>query len=238
MKKVYLIFIFNLIFAGVFGQGISLMQQRKLMNALNAISNLYVDSINDKKLVESAITALVKDLDPHSSYIPREEVERINEPLEGEFEGIGIQFQIFEDTLMVVQTIAGCPAEKVGILPGDRIIYINDELVAGVKIQNSDIMKRLRGPRGSEVTVKILRRGKSELLIFKIIRDKIPLYSVDAHYMIGKDIGYIKINSFGRTTDEEFVKAFSELQKKGMKHLIVSLQGNGGVFGYCNSIGR
>ena len=230
MKKLYLVFIFNLILAGVFGQGISLMQQRKLMNALNAISSLYVDSINDKKLVESAITALLKDLDPHSSYIPREEVERINEPLEGEFEGIGIQFQIFEDTLMVVQTIAGCPAEKVGILPGDRIIYINDELVAGVKIQNSDIMKRLRGPRGSEVTVKVLRRGKPELLIFKIIRDKIPLYSVDAHYMIGNDIGYIKINSFGRTTDEEFVKAFTELQKKGMKHLIVSLQGNGGGY--------
>ncbi|HPQ13217.1 MAG TPA: peptidase S41, partial [Paludibacteraceae bacterium] len=123
MKKLYLVFIFNLILAGVFGQGISLMQQRKLMNALNAISSLYVDSINDKKLIESAITALLKDLDPHSSYIPREEVERINEPLEGEFEGIGIQFQIFEDTLMVVQTIAGCPAEKVGILPGDRIIY-------------------------------------------------------------------------------------------------------------------
>lgn len=122
---------------------------------------MYVDSIDDKKIVDSAIEAMLKELDPHSSYIPKTEVERVNEPLEGSFEGVGIQFQLLEDTLLVVQTIAGCPAEKVGVLPGDRIIYINDELIAGsiagAKPQNSDIMKRLRGPKGTEVSVKILK---------------------------------------------------------------------------------
>jgi len=181
-------------------------------------------------MVETAIVSMLKELDPHSSYIPKSEVDRVNEPLEGSFEGVGIQFQLLEDTLLVVQTIAGCPAEKVGVLPGDRIIYIGDELIAGVKMQNSDITKRLRGPKGTEVTVKILRRGKPGWLIFKIIRDKIPIYSVDAAYMIGKEIGYIKINNFGSTTVEEFQKAFTKLQKSGMQHLVLSLQGNGGGY--------
>ena len=217
----------------VSAQGFSSMQQRKLTNALSAISSLYVDSINDKKLVESTLETILKDLDPHSSYIPKEEVERVNEPLEGGFEGIGIQFQILDDTLLVVQTIAGCPAEKVGVQAGDRIIYINKDLVAGVKIQNSDVFKRLRGPKGSEVVIKIMRGNNPELLEFKIIRDKIPIYSVDAHYMINKEIGYIKINNFGNTTVQEFQKAFADLKKKGMKNLVLSLQGNGG--GYLNA---
>ena len=233
MKKISL-FIFICIFnTALFAQGFSSLQQRKLTNALTAISNLYVDSINDKKLVETALTAILKDLDPHSVYIPKEEVERVNEPLEGSFEGVGIQFQLLDDTLFVVQTISGCPAAKVGVLPGDRIIYIGTELVAGVKMQNSDIMKRLRGQKGTEVTVRIRRGGNPELIDFKIIRDKIPLFSVDATYMIGKEIGYIKINNFGASTVEEFQKAFNSLQKKGMKHLILSLQGNGG--GYLNA---
>lgn len=214
-------------------QGFSSLQQHKLTNALLAISNLYVDSINDKKLVETALTAILKELDPHSVYIPKQEVERVNEPLEGSFEGVGIQFQIPDDTLMVEQTVANCPAEKVGVLPGDRIIYIDDKLVAGVKLQNSDVIKKLRGPKGTVVTLKIKRGNNQELLVFKITRDKIPLFSVDATYMIGKEIGYIKINSFGSTTLEEFKKALTELQKKGMKHLILSLQGNGG--GYLNA---
>ena len=209
------------------------VQQRKLSNAYTIITNLYVDSINEKKLVESAIESMLKELDPHSSYIPKEEVERVNEPLEGSFEGVGIQFQLLEDTLLVVQTISGAPAEKVGVLAGDRIIYINNELIAGVKMQNSDIMKRLRGPKGTEVTVKVLRRDHKDLMEFKIIRDKIPVYSVDAIYMVTKEIGYIKINNFGATTADEFQKAFSKLQKQGMKHLILSLQGNGG--GYLNA---
>lgn len=209
------------------------LQLRKFSNALSAISNLYVDTINEKKLVEHSIVAMLKELDPHSSYIPREEVERVNEPLEGSFEGVGIQFQLLEDTLLVVQTIAGAPAEKVGVQAGDRIVYIGDELIAGVKIQNSDIMKKLRGPKGTEVMVKIKRGQQPELMEFLITRDKIPIYSIDANYMIGKDIGYIKINNFGATTVEEFQNAFHKLKKEGMKHLVLSLQGNGG--GYLNA---
>jgi len=208
-------------------------EQRKLLSAYNAITNLYVDSTDNSKLVETAITAMLKELDPHSSYISKEEVERVNEPLEGNFEGIGIQFQIIEDTIYVVQTISDCPSEKVGVLPGDKIIYINDELVAGTKIQNSDVMKKLRGPKGSEVSIKNLRNGKSDLLYFKIQRDKIPVHSVDANYMIDKTTGYIKINNFGNNTVPEFKSAFTQLKKKGMKNLILSLQGNGG--GYLNA---
>ncbi|MCE5332072.1 MAG: S41 family peptidase [Bacteroidales bacterium] len=230
MKKHSILLLFSFLCFLLPAQGISSLQQKKLSNAISAITNLYVDTINDKKMVETAIESMLKELDPHSSYIPKSEVDRVNEPLEGSFEGVGIQFQLLEDTLLVVQTIAGCPAEKVGVLPGDRIIYIGDELIAGVKMQNSDITARLRGPKGTEVTVKILRRGKPELFVFKIIRDKIPIYSVDAAYMIGKETGYIKINNFGSTTVEEFQKAFTKLQKSGMKHLVLSLQGNGGGY--------
>lgn len=230
MRKHSILLLFSLLSFLLPAQGISSLQQKKLSNAISAITNLYVDTINDKKMVETAIESMLRELDPHSSYIPKSEVDRVNEPLEGSFEGVGIQFQLLEDTLLVVQTIAGCPAEKVGVLPGDRIIYIGDELIAGVKMQNSDITTRLRGPKGTEVTVKILRRGKPELLIFKIIRDKIPIYSVDAAYMIGKETGYIKINNFGSTTVEEFQKVFTKLQKSGMKHLVLSLQGNGGGY--------
>jgi len=233
MKKIIFALILCTLTSLLYAQGFSLIQQRKLSNAVSIISSMYVDSINEKKIVETALNSILKELDPHSVYIPKEEVERVNEPLQGSFEGVGIQFQLMEDTLLVVQTISGCPAEKVGIMPGDRIIFINNELVANVKLQNSDIFKRLRGPRGTEVTVKIRRGGKPELIEFKIIRDKIPLYSVDATYMIGKDIGYIKINNFGSSTVQEFEKAFTTLQKKGMKSLILSLQGNGG--GYLNA---
>jgi len=237
MKKILFSILCFVLTPVLFAQGFSSLQQRKLTNALTAISNLYVDSINDKKIVENTLEAILKELDPHSLYIPKEEVDRVNEPLEGSFEGVGIQFQIMEDTLLVIQTISGCPAEKVGVLPGDRIIYIDNDLVAGIvngkKIQNSDIFKRLRGPKGTEVTVKILRGDKKELLEFKIIRDKIPLYSVDANYMIGKDIGYIKINNFGNSTVQEFEKAFNSLKEQGMTKLILSLQGNGG--GYLNA---
>lgn len=233
MKKIFVPLLFLVLTPVLFAQGFSSFQQRKLTNALTAISNLYVDSINDKKIVENTLEAVLRELDPHSLYIPKEEVDRVNEPLEGSFEGVGIQFQMMEDTLLVIQTISGCPAEKVGILPGDRIIYIDNDLVAGVKMQNSDIFKRLRGQKGTEVTVKIRRGGIKELMEFKIIRDKIPLYSVDASYMIGKDIGYIKINNFGNSTVQEFEKAFKTLKGKGMTKLILSLQGNGG--GYLNA---
>lgn len=205
----------------------------KLSNVFNVISNLYVDSVDDGRLVEAAIVAALKELDPHSSYIPKKEVDRVNEPLQGSFEGVGIQFQIYEDTIMVVQTISGTPAEKVGVMPGDRIVYINEDLMAGQKIQNSDVTSRLRGPKGSEVQVRIARRGLKELLLFKIIRDKIPVNSVDASYMLTARTGYIKINNFGGTTAEEYRKAFAQLRKEGMQNLILNLQGNGG--GYMNA---
>jgi carboxyl-terminal processing protease len=229
-KKLAITIVIYLCTPLLFAQGISTLQQRKLGTVLGAISNAYVDTINDKKLIENTIEGLLKNLDPHSSYIPKEEVRRVKEPLEGSFQGVGIQFQILEDTLLVVQTIAGCPAEKVGVLPGDRIIYIGTELMAGVKKQNSDIMKLLRGPKGTEVRIKVKRRGKTELIDFTIVRDIIPIHSVDATYMIGKDIGYIKVNSFGANTIEEFEAAFLSLKKKGMKQLILSLQGNGGGY--------
>lgn len=216
----------------LFSQGISPAQQRKLVQALSAISSLYVDTINDTKLVESSIRGVLKDLDPHSVYTPKDEVQRMREPLEGSFEGIGVQFQILNDTIMVVQTIAGTPAEKVGVLPGDKIVYINNELIAGTtsKVQNSDVFKRLRGKKGTEVLVKIKRGSLPELIEFKIIRDKIPIYSVDATYMADSKTGYIKINSFGSTTFDEFTKALENLKKDGMKDLVLSLQGNGGGF--------
>lgn len=233
MKKISILFAVCILTPLIYAQGFSALQQRKLTNALTAISNLYVDSINDKKIVENTLESILKELDPHSSYIPKEEVERVNEPLEGSFEGVGIQFQFLNDTLLVVQTISGCPAAKVGVLPGDRILYIENEFVDGKKLKNSDIFKRLRGKKGTEVNIKVQRGGKSNLIDFKITRDKIPLFSVDATYMIGKEIGYIKVNSFGSSTHDEFIKAFDELKKKGMKSLILSLQGNGG--GYLNT---
>lgn len=229
-RNLILSLIFLLFPVFLFSQGISPLQKRKLDNVLMAISSLYVDSIDDKKVVESAIVSVLNELDPHSAYIPKEEVERTQEPLKGSFEGVGIQFQMYEDTLLVVQTIAGAPAEKVGIVPGDRIIYVGDEIIAGVKKPNSEIMGLLRGKKGTEVSVKVLRRGEKELLLFKITRDKIPLYTVDASYMIGKDVGYIKINSFGRTTVDEYREAFNKLTSQGMKHLILNLQGNGGGY--------
>lgn len=230
MKRIILslFVLFSLI--GTYAQGISLLQQRKLGQALSAISGMYVDSIKDTKLVESAIKGALENLDPHSVYISKDEVQSMREPLEGNFEGIGIEFQILKDTINVVQTISGAPAEKVGVLPGDKIIFIGNDKVAGVKVQNSDVFKRLRGNKGTPVFIKVRRGNQSDLIEFKIIRDKIPIYSVNVYYMVTDKIGYIKVNTFGQTTAEEFKKALRTLKSKGMKDLIVDLQGNGGGF--------
>lgn len=201
---------------------------RKLQLAEFAIANLYVDEVNEGKLVEEAIVKMLEQLDPHSTYSDPEEVKRMNEPLQGNFEGIGIQFNMAEDTLLVIQPVSGGPSEKVGILAGDRIVMVEDTLIAGVKMSTEDIMRRLRGPKDSKVNLKILRRGVKELLPFTVKRDKIPVYSTDASYMIKDKIGYIRINRFAATTHEEFKKALTGLQKKGMKDLILDLQGNGG----------
>ena len=205
---------------------------RKLQIAEFAVANLYVDSVDENRLVEQAIIGMLKDLDPHSTYSNPEEVRKMNEPLVGNFEGIGVQFNMAEDTLFVIQPVSGGPSEKVGILAGDRIVAVNDTAIAGVKMSQEDIMRRLRGPKGTKVHLKIVRRGVEEQLPFTVTRDKIPVYSLDASYMIDDKIGYIKVNRFGATTHEEFMEAFNKLQKQGMKDLILDLQGNGG--GYLN----
>ena len=230
MRK-YISFAFVLLMAvSAYSQGISSVQQRKLVQALSAISAMYVDTINDKKVIEASIRGVLEELDPHSTYIPKEEVKRMHEPLEGSFDGIGVQFQIIKDTINVVQTVSGTPAEKVGVQPGDKIIYIEKVLVAGIKIQNTDVFKRLRGKRGTPVNIRVKRGNTVELIDFKIIRDKIPIFSVDASYMLTDKIGYIKINSFGTTTADEFNKALKELKAKGMKDLVLSLERNGCLF--------
>ncbi len=206
---------------------------RKLQLAEFAISRLYVDEVNEEELVEKAITSMLEELDPHSTYTNAEEARKMNEPLEGEFEGIGIQFQMMEDTLLVVQPVSGGPSEKVGILAGDRITAVEDTLIAGVKMSTEEIMSRLRGPKGSVVKLTIIRRDIDEPLTFEVKRDKIPIYSLDASYMIAPTIGYIRLNKFGANTIEEFQAALSKLQDQGMKDLILDLQGNGG--GYLNA---
>ena len=206
---------------------------RKLQLAEFAISNLYVDKVDEDKLVETAIVSMLEELDPHSTYSDPEEVKRLNEPLQGNFDGIGIQFNMATDTLFVIQPVSGGPSEKVGILAGDRIIEVNDTVIAGVKMNTDEVMRRLRGPKGSTVTVKVLRAGVKELLPFTIKRDKIPVYSLDASYMVEGKIGYIRVNRFAATTGQEFTDALHKLQKQGMKDLILDLQGNGG--GYLNA---
>lgn len=208
------------------------MDARKLQMALYAVTNLYVDPTDEGKLVEDAIVGMLEKLDPHSTYTDPEETKEMTEPLEGNFDGIGIQFNVLTDTVYVIQVIPGGPSEKVGLVAGDRIVQVNDTVIAGVKMKTTDIMKRLRGPKGSEVRVKVKRNGESELLDFTIVRGKIPVHSIDAVYMADKSIGYIKLNRFAASSTQEFKDALKTLDKKGMKKLILDLQGNGG--GYLN----
>ena len=203
---------------------------RKLQFAEVAISNLYVDKVDEERLVENAIRGMLDKLDPHSSYLTPKEVEQSNEPLNGNFEGIGVQFNMIEDTLLVIQPVTNGPSEKVGIIAGDRIVSVNDTAIAGVKMSKEEIMKRLRGPKGTKVRLGIVRQGIKDLLKFTVVRDKIPVKSVDATYMIRPGIGYIRIGSFGATTHDEFVESLSRLQQQGMVHLILDLQENGGGY--------
>lgn len=205
-------------------------QLQKLLIAESAIENLYVDKIDNAELVESAIRGMLKELDPHSTYLTPDEVEKSNESLQGNFDGIGIQFNMIEDTLFVVQPLPNGPSEKVGILAGDRIITVNDTTIAGVKMSQENIMKRLRGPKGTEVKIGVKRQGLDELVYFTVIRDKIPVNTVDAAYMAADGVGYIKVSSFGLTTLQEFREKMKELQSAGAKSLILDLQGNGGGY--------
>src|SRR6188768_4264647 len=232
MNKINFLFLvaFGCIAPEVFSQPFS--QPNKMEYALQAIKYAYVDTIDEKKITDDAIRAMVKDLDPHSVYIPVEEMREMNEPLVGKFEGIGIQFNILEDTIMVTQTIPGGPSEKLGIRQGDRIVKIDGVVKAGIKITNPDVLKLLRGNKGTKVTVGILRRGTPDLIDFTITRDQIPLFSVDASYMVTPKIGYIKISRFADATVDEFKKSLDQLKSKGMESLILDLQSNGG--GYLN----
>lgn len=203
---------------------------RKFDALLQYINYAYVDSTSENDIVENAIVQVLKDLDPHSVYIPKEELKKMNEPLVGNFEGIGIQFNILNDTLLVVSPISGGPSEKVGILAGDKIITVDGESIAGVGLKNSDVQDKLRGKKGTKVDVEIKRRNTEKLLDFTITRDKIPIFSVDASYMATPEIGYIKVNRFAKNTNEEFKEGLTKLKEQNMKHLIVDLSGNGGGY--------
>ena len=203
---------------------------RKLQLAEMAITNFYVDSVNEQKLSEDAIRGMLKGLDPHSTYTDAKETKAMNEPLQGDFEGIGVQFNMIEDTLVVIQPIVNGPSQKVGILAGDRIVSVNDSTIAGVKMPRIDIMKMLRGKKGTKVKLGIVRRGVSNILTFVVTRDKIPVHTLNAAYMIRPGVGYICLESFGMKTHEEFMDAVKELEKQGMKSLILDLQDNGGGY--------
>ncbi|MDH6308253.1 carboxyl-terminal processing protease [Dysgonomonas sp. PFB1-18] len=203
---------------------------KKLATTMAVIENLYVDKVDDNKLAEDAIKSLLEKLDPHSTYISADEVKEMNEPLEGNFDGIGISFNMLTDTLYVIETIPGGPSEKVGIRAGDKILYVNDTLIAGVKKSSKYVTSHLKGPKGTSVNVKVLRRGVPDLLSFKITRAKIPVYSIDASYMIDQNTGYIHLMRFGATTASEFSDAVKKLKGMGMTNLILDLENNGGGY--------
>jgi carboxyl-terminal processing protease len=200
----------------------------KLALVMEKVSRYYVDSIDDVKVAEEAIEHMLHELDPHSSYLSKEELEELNEQLEGEFEGIGVSFNILEDTIYIIRAISGGPSERVGITAGDRIVKVDGETVAGTGITTRDVQRLLKGPKGTMVDVSICRRGEPDLLEFTITRDKIPVYSLDASYMVNDRIGYVKLARFSHTTIEEFMSAMKQLKKEGMEDLILDLSGNGG----------
>jgi carboxyl-terminal processing protease len=205
-------------------------ETEKLDYLLYFLNNNYVDTVNSHEIVEDGIRGMLKKLDPHSVYITKEELKEMDEPLVGNFDGVGIQFNILEDTIVVVNTIVGGPSEKLGILAGDKIVKIEDVNVAGIKIKNKDVIGKLRGFRGTVVRVSIFRRGEKNLIEYSITRDKIPLTSIDATYMADPETGYVKLSRFSATSSQEFTESLEKLKAKGMKNLILDLTGNGGGY--------
>ena len=203
---------------------------RKMHIALSAIEALYVEPTDGSKLVEDAIRGMLEKLDPHSTYSTPKETKEMNEPLNGSFEGIGVQFNMVDDTLMVIQPVSNGPSERVGILAGDRIVAVADTAIAGVKMSKEEIMRRLRGPKGTVARLKVVRRGISDTLRFDVTRGKIPVHSIDATYMIRPGVGYIRISNFSATTYHEFMESLETLRRKGMHSLMLDLQGNGGGY--------
>lgn len=230
MKRLFFAVIIAIIATSITTAYNVLPPAQKLQFAEQIIEKYYVDTVNANAIVEDAIVAMLKKLDPHSTYSNAEETRELTEPLQGNFSGIGIQFNMLTDTLYVIQTIAGGPSERVGIKAGDRIIYAQDTLIAGVKMKNSAVMKLLRGEKGSIARVKVLRKGNPELIEFKITRDDIPIHSVDAAYMASPEVGYVRISRFAENTAKELESALKKLKKQGMKHLIIDLEENGGGF--------
>lgn len=218
--------------AQVFGQSMEARRATdlKFARALEIIKLAYVDSVNEAELTEHAIRGMLKELDPHSVYLSVEELKEANEPLQGSFDGIGVQFNIINDTIVVVSPTPGGPSEKVGIMPGDKIVKIDGEDAVGSIVNNNYVLKRLRGERGSKVVVGIYRKGARDILDFTITRDQIPINSLDAAFMATPQIGYIKLNRFARTTMREFREALAKLQAQGMQHLILDLSYNSGGF--------
>ncbi len=202
----------------------------KLNNVINYIQEEYVDTVNADQITDKAINNLLAELDPHSVYIPATELEHTNEQLEGGFDGIGVEFNILNDTLIVISPLSGGPSATAGILPGDKIINVNGKNIAGVKLKSEDVFKYLKGKKGTLVKLDIKRSGFKKLLPFNIIRDKIPLRSVDVSYIVAPTVGFIKISKFSATTHDEFIKAFNELKPQGMQSLILDLRGNPGGF--------
>jgi len=203
---------------------------KKLQQSLYFIENNYVEEPQRTQLIEEAIQGITDNLDPHSFYIPAKEMVQMQEQMEGSFEGIGIQFNILEDTIYVETPLSGGPSEKIGIKAGDRIIQVNGETVAGIGITNTQVMKYLKGEKGSQVNLAIARRGQSDLLSFTVTRDRIPLNSVDYSYMITDQIGYIRVSRFAETTYKEFIQSLKRLQTEGMSHLILDLRNNPGGY--------
>lgn len=229
MKKIIYILVFIPLFCNA--QEFDL-QKEKLIKAYENIIDFYVDTVNSAQIVESALIEMLKKLDPHSTYIPKKDIKQVNEPLEGAFDGIGVYFNLFNDSILITQTISGGPSELVGLMAGDRIVKIDTENVAGVGITTEGVRKRLLGKKGTLVKVGI-KRGKLPIMEFDIIRGKIPIFSIDATYMASPEIGYIKLDRFAATTLDEFDIALDKLKSKGMKSLILDLRNNGG--GYLNT---
>jgi len=231
MKKLIFLLLFYVVSFTGFGQTeIDVLHTLKFNRVLHILKSSYVDSVNIEKSVEDAIIGMLEKLDPHSVYLTKEEAKKANEPLEGSFEGIGIQFQIIRDTIYVISTISGGPSELVGVMAGDQIVSIDGKDFTGSKINNSVVMETLRGKKGTKVVVGIYRYPLQEILDFEIIRDVIPIYSLDASFMVDSVTGYIKLNRFSRTTLDEFNDALAGLQKQNIKNLILDLRNNSGGY--------
>lgn len=230
MKRILSLLVIVLVFgASLHAQTEPIKQAKKFERLLNYIDAMYVDTANIAKITETAIVKMLQELDPHSAYISAEDVAKSKEQLDGSFDGIGVQFRLIQDTIVIQDVISGGPSEKVGLKSGDRIVEVDGEVVAGIKIDNAGVAKRLRGKKGTKVTVKVMRIGEKGLIPFEIIRDKIPIHSVDAFYTVG-ETGYVKLNKFARTTETEMDSAFRYFAKKKVKNIILDLSDNTGGY--------